>query len=1200
MATLTDRNNPNFVLFPINNNRTAWRPFGLPVIMVVPHRTDPGGTPLANSGVFSTRVYIEDVPKEAKVAGHQHIGLRFPDKELYAVEISNLELADRLIPLQNLTITKSDGVTPVEFADAQTDDLLHYTTSTGVTDTIPYLVGAEYYDLSDILLDLELLPSDQYNIVYQTQYFRRTISSDGIGDFLCIDSNFQSLAIFKFKIDHPGKVLNEFYRLTPPPYLTDAKKSADTTIALYRPFTDILQDVMDEQDLLGKINWVFDAPAEAIPYLSSLLGWDLPYFPESLDQLRRAVLRRTVEFQNLKGSRRAIINIFRLFGFEVLISNLWWSSDGKRLIRPDERLPIGYDDEEITTTAHNQVEAVLSDYTVTDFTNFEIPFLFRPQELSGLDEFTALRDGGQITIISYVVTPGGPAQLALQAIVDQIAADPSGYGDTANCTTDSEGFLFPQALDDATAGKELAGFSQIHIAGKLGTVTDEILVGPVIPLTSRGTAFNRETNTLSLILNGNSEFTGYKVYSFTVYKRYEFTVPDILANLQSNRFDIQVLTQAFEEFADPVTLEFAVEFLYRIKAFHSLLNVIRTRIELTETYEVTDLCVGGAFAQRFDTDIGRLQVPPAIIPRIPDNLNDCSLFEPKSLGYKDSDILLRLRKLANLPEEHAAWKALDGREIFPNGDTRIAPSPAADRDACKFTHLGQDRISVQERIEVRDTIHNPTPNANMGDSGYVTNQLSPNDVIVEGDFEETGPAESSNSDSSAYGSFTRERTQIRQVFCDLDKITDYCYKGRVEDELLYRPTLKLEERGGTRPIYIGMGIGVYWLYPVVTKVARPGVRTPDRRSFTNRMRFSGGAPEGSQEFYSESSVKDYLKVPYDKPLPAKNNSLLGRLYRDYDSPTSQTLHYSNRRGSPIIDQRQQLALQRPSLEITKPHLHFPGCRFPLLQGLTADFTHPTYTARPWDQNPCGPKNICGKTEPDYLNYHMIIDTEGNEQLEFDTVPYTVLGNNFVPDIPSLGDHTLGTDALFTADGVIHKVYMKNADGNPAVTFDGVCDYDSAVSVDETLETADPLFPSHNQCGTGIIDFADGYPCLRGYQPYTPPSLGQGVYEDLLLGLGVPTVSGTDTPPEVLFLLGSGIRDTGSIAYRLDAGCLLVGCGTIADASAICSVGQYLDQDGKYDWDPDHLIIEARLLEVEQIGVELQFLDGSIPSLMELV
>lgn len=1195
MATILDINNPSFVLWPVNNNRTAWRPWSTPVILVVPRRADLYGNSFANSDVFNTRVYIEDVPQEAKVAGHQNIGLRFPDKELYAVSISPSELSNKIINLASLTITKSDG-TEVNIAEAQSGDWIHYTTVTGVTDTIEYLVGTDYYDLSDVLLDLELLPSSHYNVVYQTEYFRRILSDDGSKDFVCVDANLKSLVSFKFKIDHPGKVLDEFYRLTPPPYLTNSQKSADKTVSLYRPFTDAIQNVMDEQDLLRKINWVYDSPAEAIPYLSSLLGWDLPYFPESIDQLRRAVLRRTVEFQNLKGSRRAIVNIFRLFGFEILISNLWWSSDGKRLIRPDERLPAGYTGQEIRTIKQNQVETLLANYTVTGFTDLKIPLLFRPQELTELDSFTSLIDGGQITIVSYVVEPDGPAHLALQELSDLIAADPSGYGDTANCIVDADGFLFPQALDEALEGKETIGFSQIHIAGKLGNAVDEIAVGTIIPVTRRGLSFNRETNTLFLTINGNSEFSEYKVYSFAIYRRYSFVVPEALKDLQSNRFDIQVLTEDLAEFADPVILQFAMEFLNRIKAFHSILNAIRTRTELTETYEVTTLCVGGRFTQRHDTDIGRLQVPPAIIPQIPTDLTECSRLTPKALGYKVADLLLRRRKLTNLPEEHAAWQLLDDREVLESGYTRLAPNAPADRDTCKFTHLGQDRIIVQQPTNVRDVIHNPTPNSNMGDSGYVTNQLTSNDVVSEGIFAETGILESSNSDGSAYGSFIRERTLISSALCDLDNATDYCYKGRVEDELLYRPTLKWVEQGGIRPVYVGMGSGVYWSYPIITQVSQPGVRTPDPRGLTHKSKFSGGAPKATEEFYSQSVAHDYLKAAPDSPLPPKNNSLLGRLYRDYERPGAHTIHYSNRRGDPTVDQRQQLALQRPSLEIIKPILHLPGCRFPRLNRLVMDYAHPTHTARPWDFDYCGPN--CD-TE-NFLNYEKI-EIEGNEQLQFDTVPYAIPGNNLPADIPSLGDHTLGTDANLTAEEVVHKVYMNDATSNPAVDLGEACAYDSSISVDGTIQTIDPLFQSHNTCATDptiYTDFADGYPCLRGYQLYIPPDLGQDLYDDLLFGLGLIEIDGTDAPAEILFFLGSGIRDRSVQALRLDAGCELVGCD--GGSQPICSVDSYLDQYGQYDWEPDHLVVNSTLLAVETVGAELRLLDGSIGTLMETV
>lgn len=1183
-----DQHNPSFVLFPVNNNRTAWRPFGLPMILVVPHKRDAAGATIPNSQIFGVRIYIEDVPREARVAGHQHIGIRFPDKELYAETVDAIELADRLLDLQSLNFLHNGE--EIDYADAQHGDTIRYTTATGVTADLTYLAGADYYDLSDILIDVELLPSDQYNLVYEGRYYKRIASQDGRSDFLCIDSGSEALAMYKFQIDHPGRVLEEFYRLTPPPYLTNATKSQDSTVSLYRPFTDLLQDVADEQTLLERVNWVFEAPAEAIPYLSALLGWDIPYFPASLDQLRRAVLRRTVEFQKLKGSRRAIINIFRLFGFEVLISNLWWSADGKRLIRPDQTLPVQYEDQTITTIEIDQVDLILDGYQVADFTPLQIPLLYRPQEKSGLDAFTALRDGGQLLVTIYVVEDGSPAQIVLDEIATALAADPTGYGADSNCLVDTNGYLFPQNITDALAGKELKGFSQIQIAGKMGDPVDEVLVGPNIPVKTSGINFNRETNVLNLTFNGLTTLSTYKIYGFVTYKRYEFAVPDVLADLQSNRFDLQVLTPALDQFADPTTLDFAVEFLYKLKAFHSLLNVIRTRAELTETYEVTTLCVGGEYAQRFDTDIGRLQVSPAILPRIPAE-NDCALLDAQSLGYKDEDLLLRLRKLTNLPEEHAAWKALDDREPG-TGNTRVTPNQPIDgRKVCRYNAYGQDRIAVQARVEGRDIEKGPGPLANSLGSGYPANpDVSPQD--------EVGQSTSTNSDSSGYGAFTREYTEPPEPFCELDNITDYCYKGRVEDELLYRPTLKAQELAGLRAPVLSMGSGVYWTYPAYTTIARPGTRRPDHRGLTNRIKFSGGAKGGSVQHFKTGVQGEYLDVDIRHRLAAKNNSLLGRLYRDYGVPGvgGETLHYSNRVGDPIVDQRYQLALQRPSLGIQVPTMHLPGCRFALLNKLKDDYTSEDYDARPWDFDPCGPKGICNKKDPTYLNFTMVTATDGNEYLSFDNQPYIVAGNNLEADIPSLGDQTLVTAASFADSDVVHKVYMEDTTGNPAVELDGVCDYDSAVT-DGTVDIAEPLFSSYANCETDPTvyrDYADGYPCLTGFQDYEAES---NTYADILAGLGVPTNDASDT--QVLFLLSSGIKD-GSRGWRLDGGCRVLSCSATADADPLCALDVYLDEDGEYDFSPDHLELDLNLKLEESMTVELTQLDGAIPTTLETV
>jgi|10_taG_2_1085330.scaffolds.fasta_scaffold00167_24 hypothetical protein len=1216
MAELKDRNNPSFVLWPVNNDRTAWQRFGLPVILVVPHKKTPVGTGIENSQVFNVKIFIEDVPKEARVAGHDHVGLRSPDRELYAENVDTLELADRVIELTSVQINSNSTGELISLDSAKNGDIITYTTATGVVDTIEYLIGATYYDLSDILLELELLPSDRYNIVYQTEYFTRVISKDEREDFLCIDAGTIGLSLLRFQIRHPGTVIDEFYRLTPPPYLTNAAKSADTTVALYRPFTDSLQDISDEQELLESINWVFDVPAEAIPYLSQLLGWDLPYFPASLDQLRRAVLRRTVEFQSLAGSNRALVNLFRLFGFEILISNLWWSSDGKRLIRPNERLPSPYQSEEITTEEQCQTDIVLDSWSGdtnvlnSGFGVFNIPLLFRPQEEAGLDDFNTVRDGGNVSVDAYFVEVGGAAEAELKLIATEAKSDPINFGNTGGCSTDQDGFVNPLDIHTRLSGLAVIGYSQVLVSGKLGKGTDEILVGPEIPLRKEGVVFDRETNNININLNGVLDTDGRVLYVFVTYRKQILHVPDVLENLQSNRFDIQVLTETLNEFADPVTLEFAIEFLFRLKAFHSLLNRIVLRIELTETYEVTDLCVGGDIEQRFDIGIGMLQVPPAIIPQIPENLNDCTKLDPISLGYKEEDITLRLRKLANLPEEHAAWKTLDGREDqLPTVEHVGLSAPATGRAECKFTHLGQDRITTAERVESRDTQYGPSPIAGNGTAGFYSNpDISPGDKALDGIFNTTGPDASTNSDGSTYGSFTREFTEVRVPFCELDDFTDFCYKGRVDDDLLYRPTIIGNEWWQCKPCSIGIGMGVYWTYPSFSVMIKPGTVKPSDHSKSQQPIFSGKAGSATIQHFLTGFQKDYLTAPYDSPLPSKNNSYLGRLYRDYDTPKSQTLHFTNRVKGFDNDQTKHLALERPSLNVDKPTLHLPGCRFPRMNALESDFSSSTWRARPWDDphsTHCGPFNICGDTEPIMLNVTKVTDNDGNETLVFDDLPYTVDGNGLTPDIPSLGDHILGTNALFADSSVIHSVYMKDADSSPYMTLHQVCDYDTAVTIqddgDGEIETNNPLFTSHQACGTDpdlFTDYADGYACISGFQQYSGEDLGQGVFDDVLEGLGVPGLGTTDQPSTLLFQCGSGILNEGGL--RLDCGCLLIGCDMTEEGETICSTDLFLNEDDEYEWDCDHLRVIPRLVAEEQVGTCSIQLTGEIPSLLEIV
>lgn len=1179
--TKVDKNRPGFYLYPVNNNRTAWRPFGLPVILVVPRKRDALGSVIPYSEISNVRVYIENVPQSSYVAGHDHQTingqLKYPDRELYAVNLSSLDLADKQISLEGLVITR-DGV-EVELINAEDGDLVSYTTGTGIVDSFIYLRGADYYDLSTVLLDIEDLPSDNYNLVYEGQYFTRIISDNEKQQFLCIDINRTSLSLFKFGFQHPGQVVDEFYRLTPPPYLSNDQRSLDTTVSLYRPFTDILQDVMDEQLLLERVNWVFDAPPEAIPYLSALLGWDLPFFPKSLDNLRRAVLRRTVEFQNLKGSRKAVKNIFKLFGFEVLISNLWWSSDGKRLIRPGEPLPQQYSSEEISVVDRYQIDVALNGLNINYFTKYNIPLLTRPQVKAGLDDFQAQRDGGDLTITSYLVQVNSPAYDVLESISSDIFGNPLEYGSGASCFIDNDGFIRSSLIEEAMVGVEYDGYSSILISGKLGQEKSSVLAGFIAPIVENGVELDRENNTIFLTVNGYIDPSKYRIFTFILYNKVDIILPASgkLDNLQSNKFDLQVLTESLDEHADPATLDFAIEFLNRLKAFHSQLNVIRTRIELTETYEVTDLSVGGEYEQRYDTDIGQLQVPPAIIPSMPIDINDCTQLDPKALGYKNSDLVLRARKLADLPVEYLGWEELDPRSEQTNDTSqRISVNtPDLSRDSGRFNAYGQDRILIADKQESTSIEYGPGPNVNQTTSHSSGTPIS---TVTAGQFNSTGPEATSNNNSSGYGSFTKEYTIPIQPLGTLDNVTDFKYKGRVEDQLLHRSSIISDEEVRLKICALGFGSGVYYTFPSSSTVVHDGTVNLSRHSKSGKPLFSGGAPDIGR--YFDGGVQhNYLHSSYSTKPSNLSNSYMGVIYRNISIPADSTLHYSNNRFS--FDQKHYLALNRPSLDIQKTDSHFPGSRFISMRNLKEDYISAEYTARPWDDQYSSYCGVGCGNDPSFLNYIMTTGTDGNEYLVYDMVQFQVLGNNLIADISSFNDHTLSTDAAFEEVDVIHKVFVADINDNPAVSFDEADPLDSQyITIDA------PLFNSSADCGTaGYTDYKDGHPSLSGLQTYSSIDLG-GEYDDVLSGLGLD-LSTTNDPAEYLFTFGSGILTDKGV--RFDCGCLKLSC-------ELTEIGNCELEDTNID----QYSVDLNMVNNEVIGSYSIACNGAIPSFLESI
>jgi len=298
MAELTEFNYPSFFMFPYHTDRTAWRAFGLPMVLVVPHVRDAVGNTIPNAKVLSVTISILDTGS-TPVAGHDHVGIFNPAYSLFSTTLDKTDLRDREIDLDNVTYLDASGNVTTENVSK-----IKFTCRAGIAGDVKYISHADYVDISDVKLAVEQLPPGRYVLSYEAKYYFRRISETG--ELLCIETDREVIAAHRFLISHPGEVLLMMFEGTPSIYFSEAKKSEDTTIAFYRPFSDALQDVHDEQNLLRQVNWVYNISAEHIPYLSFILGWELPYFPQSVDSLRRAVLRNIVKLQKLKGCKRAV------------------------------------------------------------------------------------------------------------------------------------------------------------------------------------------------------------------------------------------------------------------------------------------------------------------------------------------------------------------------------------------------------------------------------------------------------------------------------------------------------------------------------------------------------------------------------------------------------------------------------------------------------------------------------------------------------------------------------------------------------------------------------------------------------------------------------------------------------------------------------------------------------------------------------
>ena len=342
---------PSFYRFPIQNDRTNWLPVSTPTILVVPWAKDSFGASIPNSEVWDVSFHVEG-STIAPIAGHDHIGMFNPNYNLYRVDIPVETMHEYLIDTREVKFMRHDmsGVKTITINEAKDGDYFEYTLRNGTVGHVIYYTGADYYDFSNVSIPVEDLPRGKYRFVWQARYNKRIFNADGMFKciYVCVDNDLRGCGLcrIEYLINHPGDILADMYDKTPAIYFDNIKKESDRTISLYRPIADALQDVFDEQTLLHGINWVNKIPPHYMPYLSYLIGIDLPMFPNATkdynERIRRTMLERGANLQRMKGSYIAIVELLQIFGFVVDIAQCWITPDGKRFVAPNERLPEEY------------------------------------------------------------------------------------------------------------------------------------------------------------------------------------------------------------------------------------------------------------------------------------------------------------------------------------------------------------------------------------------------------------------------------------------------------------------------------------------------------------------------------------------------------------------------------------------------------------------------------------------------------------------------------------------------------------------------------------------------------------------------------------------------------------------------------------------------------------------------------------------
>jgi phage tail P2-like protein len=648
---------------------------------------DSNGEALSNSNITELKFFVTDAPDPSIVAGEFIFpppgtpvinDLIIPQLSRFTTIITDTQLDEVSIDPKSRQFYGPDGFEK-DSNDATEGDTFEYTLIRGGTSsTIPYYPDADYYDLSLFIMDVTDLPRPKrYQFVWQCRYYRRANFQQFVSGLrmpYCISQD-ASLSQFGMAIDHPGDVHEQMYKRTPSLYFdsNNFDLAGDPLLKFYRPFADLLQDIFDEQTFINGINHIDKIPAQLIPYLAFIIGWDLPNYIGVTDRVRRSILRYAVYLQRLKGSRRAITELFEIFGFTADLINLWYATDGSQFVAPDEPLPNRIISNAITTETVCQIEPLVCDYSTKGFGKFTVPLMYRTTS--------------DVTVTAWLVKDG-PSRIALNSAVSQTITNPDYL--SGQCYSTQSGFLIPQAILDLLPDSDLTllAMSEVLVNHQTGIV-DQTISTTNIPLIGRWSCiYDSVKNLLYINFDHYLDFAeDTRIFIFATYSRDKLIIPASMHNLHSNHFDIHIFSKDDNPLTTP-TLDLLMNFVFKLKAFHSLLRKIIFETNQLDVYNVRDYC---------REDAGNLQVPPPIIPYEVGS-GDCI----ESRGFKDADLALRSKIYDALLAENQAWRALDGtHQTDPALEHYLnVPSRGPESEHCQFTQYGQDRIEADPSLDL--------------------------------------------------------------------------------------------------------------------------------------------------------------------------------------------------------------------------------------------------------------------------------------------------------------------------------------------------------------------------------------------------------------------------------------------------------------------------------------------------------------------